>query len=256
MIFDAHMHLGLLPNYYLPDHSPESIIELMNHLGIDYGMQMNMSGFTHMPDYAYETSVKVYDLSRKRIFFGLIFDPNNPKESMRWIKKSMAEEGCVCIKLHPSWHNTYADDQAYDEIWRFADEHGKPLVTHTWSKSDYNPTQKFSTPDLFVKFLEKYPGVNLVMGHGGGRYEGHLLAIEIAKKFPNVYLDTSGDVNTYGLLKMQVEKIGSSRILFGSDINMMDPRNILGKIFAADISLHDKEMILGANAARLFGLEI
>ncbi len=87
-----------------------------------------------------------------------------------------------------------------------------------------------------MAYLEKYPDVQLVMGHGGGRFAGHKLAVEIGKTHPNVMLDTSGDVNAYGLLKYQVENLGAERIFFGSDTNMMDPRGTMGKVLAADIS--------------------
>jgi len=254
MIVDTHMHMGTLPNYFLPDDGFESALKLMDDLGIDYGMQMHMSGFTHMFEYAYQESEKIFHCSDERIFYGLIFDPNYEKESLHWIEKSMPNKGCVCIKIHPSWHQIYADDEVYDVIWQFAREHHKPIVSHTWVVSDYNPTQKFSTPERFVAYLEKYPDVQLVMGHGGGRFTGHKLAVEIAKTHPNVMLDTSGDVNAYGLIRYQVENLGAERIFFGSDTNMMDPRGTMGKVLAADISIEQKKMILGGNAIRFFNM--
>lgn len=254
MIVDAHMHMGMMPNYYLPDGGFKPALKLMDDLGIDYGMQMHMSGFMQMPEYAFHESERIFQDSNNRIFYGLIFDPNNSSESLSWIKKSMKSEGCVCIKIHPSLHQVYADDSSYHVIWQFAQDQHKPIVSHTWAISDYNPTQKFSTPDHFVTYLEKYPDVQLVMGHGGGRYEGHKLAVEIAKTHPNVMLDTSGDVNIYGLLKYQVDAIGAERIVFGSDTNMMDPRGTMGKILAADISETQKKLILGDNSVHFFNL--
>lgn len=254
MIVDAHMHMGTLPNYYLPDKGFLSALELMDYLGIDYGMQMHMSGFTKMFAYAYQESENIFRGSDKRIFYGLVFDPHRRDESLEWLKRASDNEGFACIKIHPSWHQVYADDDAYEVIWDFARAIRKPIVTHTWVVSDYNPSQKFSTPDRFEKYLAKYDDVKLVMGHGGGRYEGHKLAIEIAKRYPSVLLDTSGDVNVYGLLEYQVQHVGAERILFGSDTNMMDPRGTMGKILAAEISDQQKKLILGENAVREFCL--
>ena len=47
---------------------------------------------------------------------------------------------------------------------------------------------------------------------------------------------------------------GAARVLFGSDIPLMDPRPQLGKILTADISHDDKRQILGDNARRLLHL--
>ena len=47
---------------------------------------------------------------------------------------------------------------------------------------------------------------------------------------------------------------GAARVLFGSDIPLMDPRPQLGKILTADIGHDDKRQILGNNARRLLHL--
>jgi len=257
MIFDAHMHLGTLPSYYSPDRaSLESVLKRMDYIGISHGMQMHMGGFFDMKDFAYEKSIEIFERSSHRIYFGLIYDPTNPIESIKWIDKAKDEPGLVCIKIHPSWHKTYADDDGYREIWDYAQKTNLPIVSHTWTVSNYNPTQKFSVPERFLRFLQEYPEVELVMGHGGGRYDGHLKALEIAQQFDNVFLDTSGDVNAYGLLKKQVDTISANRILFGSDVSMIDINATIGKIFACDISLKEKKKILWENAIRLFKLDI
>src|SRR4030042_4261858 len=108
MIVDTHMHMGTLPNYFLPDGGFESALKLMDDLGIDFGMQMHMSGFTHMFEYAYQESERIFHCSDERIFYGLIFDPNIKEESLHWIEKSMSNKGCVCIKIHQSWHQIFA----------------------------------------------------------------------------------------------------------------------------------------------------
>ena len=47
------------------------------------------------------------------------------------------------------------------------------------------------------------------------------------------------------------EEAGADRVLFGSDVPLMDPRSQLGKIITADITDEDKRLVLGGNARRL-----
>ena len=51
-----------------------------------------------------------------------------------------------------------------------------------------------------------------------------------------------------------MDEAGADRVLYGSDIALMDPRAQLGKIITADISEEAKRMVCGGNAARLLGI--
>ena len=51
-----------------------------------------------------------------------------------------------------------------------------------------------------------------------------------------------------------MEEAGADRVLFCSDIPLMDPRAQMGKIITADISDEDKKLVLGGNAKRLLKL--
>jgi predicted TIM-barrel fold metal-dependent hydrolase len=99
---------------------------------------------------------------------------------------------------------------------------------------------------------ELMPG--LVLGHAGGRYNGHLAATKLAKQYPNVRVDTPGDCHAYRLIEWLVAQVGVERILFGNDMNWIDPRTHLGRVYDADITLEEKRLILGENACRLYKL--
>ena len=71
---------------------------------------------------------------------------------------------------------------------------------------------------------------------------------------PNVYMDTSGSQPDAGFIEYAVAKIGAERILFGSDVPIRDYATQLAKVTGAAIPAEAKELILGANAARLLNL--
>ena len=51
-----------------------------------------------------------------------------------------------------------------------------------------------------------------------------------------------------------VDSVGDDRILYGSDIPLMDPRFHMGRIITANIPLESKKKILGLNAIKLLQL--
>jgi predicted TIM-barrel fold metal-dependent hydrolase len=57
-----------------------------------------------------------------------------------------------------------------------------------------------------------------------------------------------------GVIEELVEKGGKDRVLFGSDVPLMDPRPHIGKIITARISDEAKRLALGGNAERLLGI--
>ncbi|MFH1566401.1 MAG: amidohydrolase family protein [Gemmatimonadota bacterium] len=69
-----------------------------------------------------------------------------------------------------------------------------------------------------------------------------------------MYLETCSTYRTPGVLEELVAGAGADRVLFGSDMPLMDPRVQIGKIVTADLADEDKRLVLGLNARRLLGL--
>jgi len=253
MIVDSHCHLGMTTKFYIPDSSPERLITEMDRLNIDISIQSHTAAIAdNLFEFAFQKSTDAYQISNGIILSYVVFNPNYPKETMKFVEKSLEKECFVGIKIHPSFHKTWANDENYRVIWEWAKENEYPILSHTWDKSITNPIQKFSFPDLFEKYVSQYPNVALMLGHGGGQGKGHNAAVELAKKYSNVYLDISGDSYLCGLIEWFVEEVGSERVLFGSDVTWIDARTHMGRVFSASISLDDKVRILGKNAAKLF----
>jgi uncharacterized protein len=108
----------------------------------------------------------------------------------------------------------------------------------------------------FNDFVPTYSDVNFIVAHlgssGSENFEEHLAAINFAKRYPNVYLDTSNIVITR-YLEMAVEELGPEKILFGSDEPESDCRLEIFKIRNLKLPRKHEEMILGGNILRLLG---
>jgi predicted TIM-barrel fold metal-dependent hydrolase len=99
-----------------------------------------------------------------------------------------------------------------------------------------------------------YPQVPFILGHGGGRPDGHRAAVELAQRYPHVYLDLSGDSYYLGLVEWLVKGVGAERVLYASDLTWIDPRTQLARVWGANLPDAAKSAILYDNARQLFHL--
>ncbi len=253
-IIDAHAHLGSSKEFCYPDISLEGVLDMMSKLHIERMIQTHMLLFYDEYDKGISESWEAFEKSGGRILSYLVFNPRQPEKSLQVIKNNICQEPFVGIKIHPSFHLYPADGEEYEVIWEYASKNNLVILTHSWAISPANPNQFYAQVKLFEKYIKKYPGVKLILGHSGGLERGIHEAVELARIYPRVYLDIAGDILFFGLIEFLVEKAGADKVLFGSDLTMLDPRINLGRVLMAKIDLEDKGKILGSNACRVFGL--
>ena len=136
---------------------------------------------------------------------------------------------------------------AWDTIYEFAAERSLAEISHTGGEPTANPAD-------FGRAAARFPGANFVAGHSGNAEPYRSQAIAAARSTPNYFLETCSTFRTPGVIEQLVEGAGADRVLYGSDIPLMDPRAQIGKIITADIDEEAKKLVLGGNARRLLQL--
>lgn len=253
MFVDAHFHLGYSPSYHYIDTSVSRYVQYMKRMNISYCMNIHSLGLiTDELEQGMEEDLKAYELSNGSILSYYVFDPNRSEESLKVMERYGNRSIFKAIKLHPSFHGVFADDARYEAAWEYATANRLPIMSHTWAISSHNAAQKYAYPPLFERYVSRYPQVDLIFGHSGGRYDGIKQTVRLAQNYPNVYMDTAGDVYNNRLIEYLTREAGADKILFGSDGFWMDARTQLGMIMGADIPLAEKQKILFENARRLF----
>ena len=191
--------------------------------------------------------------SKGRMFFFEGFDPRYSEKCLENLEKSLPDPCCIGIKIHPAGHTTDADSPLYDAAFKIAAKYGKPIMTHSWGISDYNPVQKHSVPERFECHLKKYPEVRFVFGHTGGRPNGFPAAVEMIKKYPQCMGDFSGDLFFNGHIRHAISEIGADRLMFGTDMYWIDPRCTMGMMLEIeDLSDEDFLKIARLNAEHFY----
>ena len=74
-------------------------------------------------------------------------------------------------------------------------------------------------PELIAEVARRHPQVNILIGHTGS-YDSWLSLdehIAITKQYDNFFLETSTMNRFYRAVDYMVQKVGSERVIFGSD---------------------------------------
>ncbi len=102
-----------------------------------------------------------------------------------------------------------------------------------------------------------YPSVRFILPHLGAyrswQWWAHYEAIDLVKRFPNVYVGTSSVVSRK-YLEMAARELPAERILFGSFAPELDPRVEIFSVKLLKLPKPSEALVLGGNIQRLLGL--
>jgi hypothetical protein len=150
------------------------------------------------------------------------------------------------FKIHPSVHGRSALDDAYQPLFDFAHDNCLPVLVHSW------PGDAYASPAVLRDLAGRYPRAQVVIAHSAAGWDMLDQVADACADRPNIHLDLTGSRLLSGLLEAMVARLGSERILFGTDMPFIDPRPGLGRVLMAQIPDDAKRLILGLNAVRVY----
>ncbi len=184
-----------------------------------------------------------------------MINPHFSDDAEAELERCFRHPGIKGIKIHPASyvHDYPINGAKYQPVWRYASKHGCPVLTHAGPRTERHTCG----PELIAAVARSYPEVNIIIGHTGSydswdSLEDH---IEIIRKYDNLYTDFSGMARFYRVVEYLLKRLGSDKLLFGSDSTDLSMEAELGHVVYARISDEDKEKILGRNIARLMGMQ-
>lgn len=156
------------------------------------------------------------------------------------------------IKIHSDFQRVDIDDPAALEMYRACARMGLLVMFHMGdNRYDH------SAPRRLLNLKRYVPDLTVIAAHFGG-YRRWQESLEMPMP-EGVWYDTSSSLMFLqpDLTKRLLDKLGTHRILFGSDFPMWTPETELKRFLAAPLGLTEAERdaILYGNFARLFGLE-
>jgi hypothetical protein len=129
------------------------------------------------------------------------------------------ELGLCGIKLMPMYAGFQPDDERLDPLWRYASQHGLPVLLHTGTTFISQAPIEYTLPRHLDRVAIRFPGVKIIMAHLGHPYEGECIAV--ARKHPNLFMDISAlhyrPFQLYHSLMLVQEYGVWDKVLFGTD---------------------------------------
>jgi predicted TIM-barrel fold metal-dependent hydrolase len=235
-VIDCHVHAGHAPALTDPWTTiadPAAILRRMDEAGIDKACIFPISNRTY--EAANQEIAEICKRYPGRFIGFAKHDSNTEKGRIReMLLHECRDLGLRGLKMH----SPGPTPESLDVVA----ELGIPIL--------YHPARVAA----FEKIAPAYPGVDLILAHLGSDmtidYRESLAAIEMAKQYPNVYLDTSTVVITR-YLERAIAELPAEKLVYGTDEPEVDTRLEIFKIRVLKLPKQKEEMILGGNMLRL-----
>jgi len=246
MIIDCHVHLRH-GDEERNEYSPEDIVGVMSATGIDHSVVFAMSCPTRRSIEMASAAARAFPARLIPFAYAL---PGGEGSVVAELEEAITRLGFRGIKIHGG--ECDLSGRVIDDVLGLAVEKQVPCLV------DFIGRHK----DL-ERMARGFPGLDIVTAHLG-KYlceDVELIDrfIEVACRFPRVYLDTSGVVLD-GKIMEAVGRLGASRIVFGSDGPgpRTDPartaREAIERVRKEGLGADEERAVLGGNIAGLLRL--
>ncbi len=243
MVIDGHVHIGT-SQFLQIDATAEMVIALADEVGADRLFVTHVTALWHeMREGNDRLGAELARHGDRLLGYATIPSPRYGAAAVDEVRRCVERYGVRGVKLYSHPEAPITEAWTYP-VLETAAELGLVVLGHL-------------TPAECDGLLRHVPDVRLVMAHMAGQpyaFGNWHLAVEVAERHPNLYLDTATSQMDDGMLEHAVERLGAGRILFGSDMPLLDPWVQRAKVEGAAISDEAKRLILGGNLQRLLGL--
>jgi hypothetical protein len=255
MIIDVHAHYGT--TFFPLDVEYEgAIVKMMDSFSIDICVVSGFRGLFYGQDHCNEEVYRGIQKSGGRLVGYVVANPNHFEQSLEDIERYGKLKEFVGVKLHPAWHGVPLDDRRYAPILKLCEELNLPILIHSFVSELVG--LQVSEPERVVKVAKEYK-CPIILGHMGGNTRR---GVEAAKHYDNLFVEICGgrqdadsrSVWTLDRVELPLKELGADRILFGTDLPLVDPSSSFGIVEEAEIPPVSREKIMYKNAKQLFGL--
>ncbi len=267
MIVDIHVHVSPTQSgvWNNPAFPIERLIEIMDGPFEVFGKPRQVERAVLMPQVG-ETVVEP-DFEKQHLyvteavarhperFFGcFMINPHfGVERAVSLLPDLVLRRGYRMVKLHPTQHGYMPSRVAkwLSPIAAVAGELGVPVLIHTGDPP-------FGIPANMVPLIEACPRTTFILAHLATQNVCYAAdAINVAKQYPNVYLETG--CGSLPRLKDAVGALGAGRLVFGTDCPFSEIGSEMRNIQAltweppvgVEMSVDAAEGVLGGNAMML-----
>lgn len=245
-IIDMHGHMGPWHSIYFPRCEPAAMAHSMDIAGV------KLLCFAHhaslfSPDFGNKPAIDAARAFPDHFRVYMAVNSQYPDAIHSDIKEyDKYADVYVGLKFLADYHQVALTDERYTEALEFAEARSLPILVHTWGGSPYDGA------GVVRKVAGRYTKPKFLLAHSVCDHWDEACAL--AKDFPNVYLELTAVVARRGVIPYFVEKVGSEKLFYGTDLPWFDEHFYIGAVLSADITEDDRHNILHRNAEKLLKL--
>jgi predicted TIM-barrel fold metal-dependent hydrolase len=239
-IIDSHCHIG---HGIRKAVSAEELLRQMDAAGISRAVLCTVDQFLAVKNREGNDEVIRAVKRWPHRFWGLAAaNPWFQDEAVEELRRSL-DAGLVGLKIHSPLQGFLLSDPLVHPLVEICRSFGGVVYAHTGTPITAEPFQ-------LAELARTFPDVPMVMGHMGFTdfwYD----AVPAALQSDNIHLETSLiDIMN---IATAIEKVGSRRILFGSDYPESDLGLEVEKMSLLEMKGDERHRIMSANALALWG---
>ncbi len=240
---DAHAHYGVW-NFPIPHcGTVDNLLRLCDKHDVAHAVCS--SGLAILYDMEEGNAEMAEIVAEHEQLLGYVYvNPNFIPESIAEMERYLPEDGFVGVKIYTAGYSGVpADAPIFEDMVAEVARYASAMLIHTYD---------IEVGRTLAGYAEKHPGLNFIMGHAAAMDSDQ--AAKLARTHPNMYLEFCSSWAGKGKVERAIDICGAEQILYGSDMDLIDPAFIIGMFEDAGLTEEQKQMIYYDNAARLFGL--
>lgn len=165
-------------------------------------------------------------------------------QSVREMERYLPLPNFVGVKIHSSYSAVNNTDPKMQELMAEVARRARLLKIHSDGPN---------IGEALANWAQQYPQLNIIMAHAlGGTTDD---AANLAASHPNLYLEFCGSWAGARKVARAVGICGTDQLLFGSDMDLIDPAFVLGQYEAAGLTEAQQQAVYWDNPRRVLGLQ-
>ena len=233
----------------------DATLAAMDTAGIDIGLLSAWRGPNGL-DLISNDEVADWVRLHPNRFAGLAaVDLDRPMEAVRELRRRVRDDGFVGLRVVPWLWNAPPTDRRYYPLFAECVELGVPFCTQVGHTGPLRPSETGRPIPYIDQVALDFPELVIVCGHIGYPWTEEMVAV--ARKHPNVYIDTSA----YTTKRLPAELVsfmktgtGQRKVLFGTNYPMIDFGHALAGMEDLGLDAAARHGYLHGNAERVFKL--
>lgn len=175
-------------------------------------------------------------------------------EAVRELRRAVRELGFVALRVVPWLWGLPPNDRRYYPLFAECVGLGVPFCTQVGHTGPLRTSETGRPIPYLDDVALDFPELTIVAGHIGYPWTEEMIAL--ARKYPNVYIDTSAyTVKRYPLeLIRYLAADGRHKVLFGTNYPMITAAKALQDLDRIGLDGEARELFLAGNASRVFDL--